>query len=82
MTSQRGKIAMHTLAQKHIDDIAGFIPGIGANCLEVRRRPQQSLTNQKTHRQFVVMTRSPQGHAHTASIDPNFQWLLGGNGIH
>ena len=82
MTGQRGEIARHTLAQKHINHIPGFIPGIGANCLEVRRGTQQSFTDQKTHRQFIVMTRSPQGHAHTASIDTDFQWLLGGNGIH
>jgi len=66
--------------EDHFQDVeVGVAAVLGGR--DVRRAADQALGEQEPERQVDIVARGTHGHRERAAVDPDFQWLLGDQGV-
>ena len=81
MACQAGQIDGDTLGQEDIQGVAMGIARVGTDHLDLIPGLDDSLRQQKTGGQFLVVARGTHGDADGAGFHLDFQGFLGGHGV-
>src|ERR1051325_6136749 len=68
-------------SEKNVDAVARAVARVLAQRAQIIRRANQSLREEKSSREFIVMSRRPHRHNEGARVDADFQRLFNGKFI-